>query len=201
MRTSESMGDAGQVGSPGLNTASTIVSLAQFQGILMNLGTASGWSMDNVASWAKFAGSNADLADTGSRLLYQGNELASAYLATVAPDHGPRVHPVFPALALGELWLFIVDMSPKYRDLIRNQRFALHTLPTAQGGEEFYIRGLAELVADADEKSQILTGIDTNQGAMDFEALFRCGLKSVLYTRWDHWGTAESWPNYEKWQA
>lgn len=157
--------------------------------------------MDNVASWASFADSNSDLADTGNRLLYQGNELASAFLATVAPDQGPRVHPVFPALAIGELWLFIVDMSPKYRDLIRNQRFALHTLPTAQGGEEFYVRGLAELVADVDEKSQVLAAIDTNQGAMDFEALFRCGLKSVLYTRWDNWGTAKSWPNYEKWQV
>ena len=157
--------------------------------------------MANVASWASFQSSNSELAHTGKRLFYQGNALASAFLATVAPDQGPRVHPVFPALALGELWLFIVDMSPKYRDLVRNRWFALHSLPTAEGGEEFYVRGQAELIKDPVEKSRVVAAIDTNQGTLEFEALFQCMLTSVLYTKWDKWGTAESWPNYAKWQA
>jgi hypothetical protein len=72
------------------------------------------------SSWGEFETASPALAGTGLRLLYQGSDLASAFLATVAPDGGPRVHPVFPVVSGGQLWLFIVNMSPKYRDLVRN---------------------------------------------------------------------------------
>ena len=42
------------------------------------------------ASWADFHQGNPDLAQTGQRLLYQGGELASAFLATVEPDLFPK---------------------------------------------------------------------------------------------------------------
>ena len=93
--------------------------------------------MSNGKRWIEFERESPDLAARGHELLYQGSETASAFLATVAPDQGPRVHPVFPVLAVGDLWLFIVNVSPKYRDLLRNQQFALHTLPPPAGGEEF----------------------------------------------------------------
>ena len=70
-------------------------------------------------SWKDLETTDKDLAAAGRRLLYQDPDIASAFLATVAPDGGPRVHPVFPVLALGELWLFVVNISPKYRDLVR----------------------------------------------------------------------------------
>ena len=151
--------------------------------------------------WMDFAAAAPELAETGQRLLYQGSEIASAFLATVAPDLGPRVHPVFPVLALGNLWLFVVNISPKYRDLRRNSWFALHALPTTTGGEEFYVRGHATETEDTTEKSRVALAIEGRQGSADFEALFRCTLRSVLYTRWDHWGTARAWPSYSKWQA
>ncbi|MCP5182738.1 MAG: pyridoxamine 5'-phosphate oxidase family protein [Pseudomonadales bacterium] len=135
------------------------------------------------------------------RLLYQENEHASAYLATVAPDGGPRVHPVFPVLADEALWLFIVDMSPKYRDLLRQPHLALHAFPTVAGGEELQLRGIGEHVSDRETRSRIVAATGGRQGAHPFEALFRCRLDSVLVTRWENWGSAQAWPSYLKWRA
>jgi len=151
--------------------------------------------------WSDFAAAAPEIEKAGRQLLYQGSETASAFLATVAPDLGPRVHPVFPVLALGNLWLFIVRMSPKYRDLTRNAWFALHTLPTQAGGEEFYVRGHASEITDARVKGRVVLATDGRQGSSDFEVLFRCSLLSALYTRWDHWGSAQAWPSYSKWRA
>lgn len=154
-----------------------------------------------MMSWSKFSLEAPAIADTGRRLLYGNGDVANAYLATVAPDGGPRVHPVCPVLAGDDLWMFIVDMSPKYRDLLRNRRFALHTFPTPAGGEEFHVRGSAVPIDDRERKDTVIAATGGRQGAHDFEALFRCELESALYTRWDHWGTASAWPNYDKWVA
>jgi len=153
-----------------------------------------------AARWCDLRAESPDLAEKGRALLYQGSAIASAFLASVAPDGGPRVHPVFPALVDDDLWLFIVNLSPKYRDLGRNSRYALHTLPTPQGGEEFYLRGSAHEVSDAATRRHVseTTG---GQGSQDFEALFRCSVTYALYTRWDHWGTARAWPHHTKWRA
>ena len=155
----------------------------------------------NGSSWGVFADESPALAETGLRLLYQGSEVASAFLATVAPDGGPRVHPIFPVVAHAELWLFIVNMSPKYRDLLRNGYFALHALPLPEGGEEFYVRGHAEHVVDAEVKDEVVAATDGRQGGQDFEALFSCTLRSVLHTGWENWGTASAWPSFTKWRA
>lgn len=151
--------------------------------------------------WHHFESVSADLAATGRRLLYQGNPNASAFLATVAADHAPRVHPVFPVIAAGELWLFIVNMSPKYRDLATNPQIALHAMPTAQGGEEFHLRGEAEEIYDAEKKAEIVAATGGRQGAHPFEALFRVRIHSALHTLWENWGTAQTWPNYRKWRS
>ncbi len=153
------------------------------------------------SSWGEFEAASPALADTGLRLLYQGSDLASAFLATLAPDGGPRVHPIFPVVADGELWLFIVNMSPKYRDLVRNGRFALHSFPLPEGGEEFYVRGRAEPIVDGVVKRQVVAATDGRQGNLDFEALFQCTLQSVLHTKWEDWGTASTSPSYTKWRS
>ncbi len=153
------------------------------------------------SSWGEFETASPALAGTGLRLLYQGSDLASAFLATVAPDGGPRVHPVFPVVSGGQLWLFIVNMSPKYRDLVRNGRFALHSFPLPEGGEEFYVRGRAEHIVDVAAKKEVVAATDGRQGNLDFEALFRCTLQSVLHTKWKDWGTKSTWPSYTKWRG
>jgi hypothetical protein len=151
--------------------------------------------------WLDFRTGAPELAETGERLFFQGSEVAAAFLATVAPDRGPRVHPVFPVLALENLWLSIVNMSPKYPDLKRNEWFALHSLPTVGAGEEFYVRGHATEIVDLKMKKRVVRAVEGRQGSSDFEALFQCTLRSVLYTRWDHWGTEKAWPSYSKWEA
>ncbi len=153
------------------------------------------------ASWSVFAAAEPALAETGRELLYRGAPIANAFLATVAPDGGPRLHPVCPVLANGELWLFVVNMSPKYRDLVRNGRYALHAMPLPQGGEEFYIRGAVTEVADPATRAEITAATAGRQGTLEFEALFRCTLQSVLHTRWENWGTPQTWPTYTKWRA
>jgi hypothetical protein len=155
----------------------------------------------NGASWESFAIAAPRLAASGRRLLYGGEAIASAFLATVAPDGGPRLHPVFPVLAAGELWLFIVTMSPKYRDLRRNGRYALHALPPPGGGEEFFLRGDAVQVSDAAARAAVIAATAGRQGIHDFEALFRCSISVALHTRWEGWGTPAPWPTYEKWLA
>ena len=88
------------------------------------------------AGWGEFTASAPDLAATAHRLLQRGEATASAFLATVSAAGMPRLHPVFPVLTDDALWLFIVEMSPKYGDLIANGRFALHALPPEGGGED-----------------------------------------------------------------
>jgi len=152
------------------------------------------------ARWQDFEAAAPELAAAGRRLLYRGEEIASAFLATVAHDGGARVHPVSPVLAGGDLWLFVVDLSPKYRDLVANGRYALHTMLTPEGGEEFYLRGRAEAVPGADARAPVIAATGGRQGHLDFEALFRCHVESVLHTRWENSGTPQAWPTYAKWR-
>jgi hypothetical protein len=160
-----------------------------------------GDAMTATASWADFETAAPALAAIGRRLLYRGEAIAAGFLATVAPDGGPRVHPVFPVIADGDLWLFIVNLSPKYRDLVANGRYALHSLSNADGGDEFYLRGRASERSDPAEKAGIVAATGGRQGAHEFEVLFRCRIEHVLHTRWEGWGTAATWPSYEKWRA
>jgi len=129
--------------------------------------------MTKAVNWKDFVVASPELAGAGRELLYQGAETASAFLATVAPDSGPRVHPVFPVLTDDELWLFIVNLSPKYRDLRRNPRYALHAPPTAEGGEEFHLRGRAEEVDDPELRARVVAATNGLQGVHPFQALLR----------------------------
>lgn len=154
-----------------------------------------------TTTWADFARSKPALAEAGARLLYAGRPIATAFLATVSPRNTPRLHPVSPLLVRGELWLFVVEMSPKYRDLVANRRFALHAQLPADGGEEFAVQGMAERVDDADLRANVVTASAGQQGTHVFEQLFRCRIATALHTRWDGWGTAAAWPTFTKWRA
>jgi hypothetical protein len=157
--------------------------------------------MRKTVPWHHFEAVRPAIAAAGKRLLIQGDHHASAYLATVAPTGVPRVHPVFPVLAEGELWLFIVNLSPKYRDLQDNPWIALHSLPAPEGAEEFHLRGSADEIVDSERRAAIMAATNGQQGAHPFEALFRVRIHSALHTRWQHWGTAQAWPDYHKWLA
>ena len=154
-----------------------------------------------MSDWVGLEREAPEIAEAGRRLLYQEQPLASGYLATVRKDGGPRVHPVSPILAGEELYVFVVEMSSKYRDLLRDPRFALHSTPTPEGGEEFYVTGEARPVDDPESRAAVTAATGGVQGNLAFEALFALDVERALYTKWTGWGTAQPWPAYHKWAA
>ncbi len=153
-----------------------------------------------TAHWHDLATAEPAMAEAGERLLRPSGE-GVAYLATVRKDGGPRVHPVMPVLAGGRLYVFVVRMSWKYRDLIRDGRYALHAAAAPEGGEEFYLTGPAREVEDGTARGAVTAASGGRLGHHDFEALFELGLERVLHTKWADWGTASAWPSYRKWAA
>ncbi|MBK8904708.1 MAG: pyridoxamine 5'-phosphate oxidase family protein [Anaerolineaceae bacterium] len=99
-----------------------------------------------MISWKEFAQEALDLAEYGQKRFQSG----VAYLGTVRPDGGPRVHPVTPILG-EQLFLFMEPTSPKGKDLQRDPRYTLHCSveDSGGGGGEFYVRGYATLVNDS----------------------------------------------------
>ncbi|MGH9195214.1 MAG: pyridoxamine 5'-phosphate oxidase family protein [Acidimicrobiia bacterium] len=100
-----------------------------------------------MSPWQLFvdqAGPLAELAQT--RLIGR-----VAYLATVRPDGGPRVHPVTPRVHDRRLFVRMHPSSPKVADLRRDPRFALHSQVdnTEGSGGEISVSGTAVIVQDA----------------------------------------------------
>lgn len=151
------------------------------------------------ADWATFAAAAPQIAAAGERLL-RANGDGTAFLSTVRKDGGPRVHPVMPVLAGGALHVFVVTMGHKYRDLLRDSRYALHAMPPAEGGEEFYVTGRATPVSGADDREMVRAASGGRLGGHDFEALFALDIEAALHTKWENWGKAETWPAYNKWK-
>lgn len=98
-----------------------------------------------MTNWTAFAHQAPELAAFGAAR-YSSRV---AYLGTLRPDGGPRVHPVTPIIA-EELFLFMEPTSPKGKDLQRDPRYTLHCAVEDMegGGGEFYVRGLASLCED-----------------------------------------------------
>jgi hypothetical protein len=105
--------------------------------------------------WAEFASFRSDLADAGRKLLYQYG-VGLAFLATSRADGGPRVHPMCPLLTEDELYGFIVP-SPKRFDLRRDGRYALHSFPSDDNEDAFYITGRAARVLDEMTEASLAT--------------------------------------------
>jgi hypothetical protein len=99
-----------------------------------------------MATWGELRGVRPDLAEGGRGLLYQ-HGVGLAFLATLRPAGGPRLHPICPLLTDGSMFGFIIP-SPKQRDLHHDGRYALHSFPTDDNEDAFYVTGRARLVED-----------------------------------------------------
>ena len=101
-----------------------------------------------MVTWQEFESRVPGMAAT-ARLLWPGitalhrGELTKpdgpwfpvAFLATIRPDGGPRLHPFCPILAGGRLFAAIPRKSPKGHDLRRDPRCAIHALPGPEDDE------------------------------------------------------------------
>lgn len=94
-----------------------------------------------MVRWSEFAAERPDLAEAGQGLLYQFG-VGLAFLSTVRPDGGPRLHPVCPVLVNGALTAHILP-SHKRGDLHTDGRYALHSFPCPDNEDAFYLTGNA----------------------------------------------------------
>lgn len=147
-------------------------------------------------TWGEFAAQAPEMAAAGRRILYQHGP-GLAYLATVRPDGGPRLHPVCPHIAEDRLWVFVGHGSPKRFDLQRDPRFALHTFPCPDVDDEFYLAGRVIPLADDALEGSIRADLPFNSEADDrpFELSIDRALLATYAGR-------PSWPPvYTRWAA
>lgn len=106
-----------------------------------------------MITWQEFRHLQPEMAAEGRALLYDVG-VGLGYLATTRPDGGPRVHPMCPVVTEDGLYAFIVP-SPKRRDLHRDGRFALHSIPLETNEDAFYVTGHARHIAALDLCKQL----------------------------------------------
>lgn len=92
-----------------------------------------------TVSWTEFSEREPELARFGAARL----TAAPAYIATIRGSGLPRVHPVTPIVSPFGLFLFMEPTSPKARDLLDREWYALHNgVPDDDGsGGEFHVSG------------------------------------------------------------
>jgi hypothetical protein len=101
-----------------------------------------------MVSWPELLVHCPDVAGPGLKLLYPHYAgVGLAFLSTIRPDGGPRLHPMCPIVNEHGLFAMIVP-GPKRRDLLSDGRFAMHSFPTDDNEDAFYLTGRAAAVDD-----------------------------------------------------
>jgi hypothetical protein len=100
-----------------------------------------------MGDWASFAAAEPEMAEKGRALLYQRGD-GEGFLATVAANGAPRMHPLNVGVVDGRLLVFVQARSAKTKDLAANPHYALHAHQDPERPHEFLVRGTARLVAD-----------------------------------------------------
>jgi hypothetical protein len=138
-----------------------------------------------MITWTEFQRQQPALADAGRAQFYQFG-IGLAFLATVRPGGGPRVHPVCPVISPAGLHL-LIKAGPKQRDLRRDGRYALHseTCPPPRHDDGFAVTGLAREVTDGGTaglvRGQVLAERDGKVWpGFEEEAVFELSLASCL---------------------
>jgi len=148
-----------------------------------------------VATWADLEAGAPEIAEVGSRLFAK---YEIAYLATVSPAGWPRVHPFCPAIAGGRLWAFIVEESPKRRDLDTNGRFAMHALPGVED-EQFFVAGRAAREPDAALRDVVLAAMPYDD-ADGRHMLYEFFPERALWTTWENFQKPGMRPVHRAWR-
>ena len=134
-----------------------------------------------MASWSNFASAAPSLADSINKAFYQYGP-GLAYLATIRPDGGPRVHPISPAVLEGGLYCVMLD-TPKRRDLDRDGRYAMHAFPAEDDDDEACIQGRARLVADTEIRDRAARELRVADGMVWW--LYELSVDSAMFAHRD----------------
>jgi hypothetical protein len=145
-----------------------------------------------VATWADLEKEAPEIAEAGRRLLPE-----VAFLATVSAKGRPRVHPFCPAIAEDRLWAFVVEESPKRRDLDSNGYFAIHALPGSED-EQFYVAGVATRVVGADLRAIVLAAVPFDD-ADERHLLYEFLPDRALWTTWQNFQKPGMRPVHRTW--
>ena len=103
-----------------------------------------------AVTWEQFAGSDPELAALGQA---QFARTGLALVGTLRRDGWPRISPVEPFIAGGQLYLGMMWRSVKALDLRRDPRCVVHSTVSNKDGTEgeFKVYGSAREVDDPDE--------------------------------------------------
>jgi hypothetical protein len=156
-----------------------------------------------MATWAEFAADAPELA-AFARKLMPGIPLA--YLATIRPDGGPRLHPFCPIFAAGRLCGAIGRDTPKTRDLRRDGRYVIHALPGPPSDDEFSVRGHAREVDDpgvraALEREVVDAGIGGMIDSVRHDPIFEFDIERADTATWELPGQKGTYAVRHRWLA
>lgn len=129
-----------------------------------------------MATWAAMEERSPSVAKLGRKLLIARGR---GFLATTRADGSPRVQAICPVLLDGRLYSGIIKATPKYADLVRDGRFALHA-PLAAGDAEFWITGIARPLTD--EEVEMLMVARPNWRTSIPNALFHLDIQTAYGT-------------------
>ena len=103
-----------------------------------------------TATWAEFAEAAPELASLGEA---QFARTGLALVGTLRRDGWPRISPVEPFIANGQLYLGMMWRSVKALDLLRDPRCTVHSTVSNRDGTEgeFKVYGQAVEVTDPEE--------------------------------------------------
>ena len=101
--------------------------------------------------WDEFKAFAPALAETGEKLF---ERLGVVLVGTIRKDGSPRISPVEPLLAGGELYLGMMPESLKAQDLLRDGRCTIHNVISDKNAPEgeFKVNGFARNVLDVAER-------------------------------------------------
>jgi Pyridoxamine 5'-phosphate oxidase len=153
-----------------------------------------------MLTWTEFERQAPEMAEAGRKLLYQFGP-GLAFLATVRRDGAPRLHPICPTIVDGALYGLLLPTSPKFADLKRDGRYALHTFPPEKNDDEFLIMGRARVIDDPAQTARVRADqIARGMTSTEDEGLIRFDLERVMYAKYP--GGHGTWPPaYQIWKA
>lgn len=145
-----------------------------------------------MVTWRELERQAPELAAAG-RALWEQHGLM--YLATVRADGSPRVHPVVPLLTEGSVFVAIAQASPKWRDLRRDPRCVLHSLP-GQRDDEFVLRCRAHEAGDARDVVRTVAShvIHDDDHILEFD------IEQADLGHWEHVGQPNTYAVRQRWQ-